>query len=125
MLLTFLGKDSKPDESPTLYATDEDTYIVQGWIVTDTEMLTKLEVSGEETVVEVPPGLFVHLINDGVPGTVTSWKPPIVHVTEGGNYIVQGRRVTGEEARGQMEIPGHEDCVEVPKAALRALLSEG
>ncbi|WP_067484851.1 hypothetical protein [Actinomadura hibisca] len=125
MHLTFLGKDSKPDESPTLYATDQDTYIVQGWIVTDPEILDKLEVPDGETIVEVPPGLFTHLVNDDVSGRVTSWTAPIVHVTDEGNFIVQGRRVTNSEARNQMDIPDHEDCVEIPKSALRALLSEG
>ncbi|TMR05425.1 hypothetical protein ETD83_06930 [Actinomadura soli] len=125
MRLTFLGKDSKPDESPTLYATDTATYIVQGWVVTDLELLAKLDVPEGETIVEVPQGLFVHLINDGVSGRVTSWAPPIVHVTTGGNFIVQGMRVTSTEVRSRMDIPDHEDCVEVPKSALRALLSEG
>jgi hypothetical protein len=123
--LTFLGKDSKPDESPTLYATDRDTYVVQGWVVTDPEILAKLDVPEGETIVEVPQGLFAHLINDGVTGRVTSWAPPIVQVTEGGNFIVQGARVNSTETRSQMDIPEHEDCVEVPKSALRALLSEG
>ena len=31
MKLTFLGKDSTPNDSPTLYATDRDTYLVQGY----------------------------------------------------------------------------------------------
>ena len=35
MKLTFLGKDSTPNDSPTLYATDRDTYLVQGYTVTD------------------------------------------------------------------------------------------
>ncbi|WP_242883931.1 hypothetical protein [Actinomadura litoris] len=125
MRLTFLGKDSKPDESPTLYATDQDTYIIQGWIVTDPEILDKLDVPEGEVIVEVPPGLFGHLVNDGVTGRVTSWAPPIVHVSKEGNLIVQGARVASAEARGQMDIPDHEDCVETPKSALRALLSEG
>ncbi len=29
MRLTLLGKDSVPDQSPTLYATDLDSYVVQ------------------------------------------------------------------------------------------------
>jgi len=37
MKLTFLGKDSTPNDSPTLYATDRDTYLVQGYTVTDPE----------------------------------------------------------------------------------------
>lgn len=126
MRLTFLGKDSKPDESPTLYSTDRDTYVVQGWIVTDSEILGKLDIPEGHTVVEVPPGLFVHLVNDGVHGGIMSWVPPIVHVVAGtGNYIVQGERVTSTEARGQMDIPDHEDCVQVPKSAIRALLTGG
>jgi hypothetical protein len=123
--LTFLGKDSKPNESPTLYATDRNTYIVQGWIVTDPEVIAKLDIPEGETIVEVPPGLFVHLANDGVSGVVTSWAPPIVHVTEAGNFIVQGERVTSSKARGQMDIPAHEDCVQVQKSAIRALLTGG
>ena len=31
MKLIFLGKDSTPNDSPTLYATDRDTYLVQGF----------------------------------------------------------------------------------------------
>jgi hypothetical protein len=120
-----LGKDSKPDESPTLYATDRGTYIVQGWIVTDHEILAKLDIPEGHTVVEVPPGLFAHLAKDGVSGTVTSWVPPIVHVMRSGNFIVQGERVASTDARGQMDIPEHEDCVEVPKSVIRAMLTGG
>ena len=54
MRLTFLGKDSIPDQSPTLYATDSDSYVVQGWIVTDPQILAMVSVSDDETVVEVP-----------------------------------------------------------------------
>jgi hypothetical protein len=72
MQLRFLGKESTPTNSPTLYASDAETYIVQ--------------------------------------------------VLENGNYIIQGRRVDDAEALGQMSIPDFETCVEVPKAAMRALL---
>jgi hypothetical protein len=37
MKLTFLGKDSTPNDSPTLYETDRATYLVQGYVVTDPE----------------------------------------------------------------------------------------
>ncbi|WKK24978.1 hypothetical protein QZH56_04980 [Streptomyces olivoreticuli] len=124
MRLTFLGKVSNPTESPTLYASDQDTYVVQGWKVTDPEITSKLEVPSGETIVEVPSALFDHLINDGVTGTVSAWACPIVHVTSSGNYIVQGEAVSDAETLGQMSIPGHEDCVEVSKAAIKALLEE-
>jgi hypothetical protein len=123
--LTFLGKESQPNNSPTLYATDEDTYIVQGWIVTDPQILASLTIADNETVVEVPPGLMAYLAKDGLDGEVRSVVPPVVYVTDVGHYIVQGPRVRNPTALGQMDIPDHETCVEVPKSALAALLIGG
>ncbi|MCA1671762.1 MAG: hypothetical protein LC799_06015, partial [Actinobacteria bacterium] len=40
--LRFLGKNSTPTNSPTLYATDQESYVVQGWIVTDAAVVTLL-----------------------------------------------------------------------------------
>jgi hypothetical protein len=37
MRLTFLGKSSDNGDSPTPYATDQFSYIVLGWKVTDEE----------------------------------------------------------------------------------------
>ena len=122
MRLRFLGKESTPTNSPTLYASDGDTYVVQGWIVTDQAVLAGLAVGDHETVVEVPPGLLSFLAVDGLDGGVTQVVPPIVHVLESGNYIIQGERVNDAEALGQMDIPDHETCVQVPKAAMQALL---
>ncbi len=31
MRLRFLGKNSVPGDSPTLYATDRNSFVVQGW----------------------------------------------------------------------------------------------
>ena len=124
MQLRFLGKNSIPGNSPTLYATDRDTYIVQGYTVTDPAILAKLDLPDDETCVEVPAALFAHLTKDGLHGMIASWKPPIVHVTDHGTYIVQGKRVADSEARAQMIIPTFEDCVEVTKTAIRALLLE-
>ena len=61
MKLTFLGKDSTPNDSPTLYATDRDTYLVQGYLVTDPEALAQMRVPDGETVVEVPKRLMKYL----------------------------------------------------------------
>jgi hypothetical protein len=47
-----------------------------------------------------------------------------VHVTDEGTYIVAGKRVADAEARAQMVIPELEDCVEVTRTAIRALLLE-
>ena len=61
MKLTFLGKDSTPNDSPTLYATDRDTYLVQGYAVTDPEALAQMRIPDGETVVEVPKRLMKYL----------------------------------------------------------------
>ncbi|MEU4363019.1 hypothetical protein [Promicromonospora sp. NPDC023987] len=56
----FLGKDpqSGKDGSPTLFATDRtdrETFLVQGWKVTDGDALSDVgPVPGHEDVVEVP-----------------------------------------------------------------------
>ncbi len=59
MRLTFLGTDSQEGQCPTLYATDRDTYVIQGWTVTDPEALNDLrDVLDGETFVEVPKALL-------------------------------------------------------------------
>lgn len=122
MRLTFLGKESVPDQSPTLYATDGDSIVVQGWIVTDPHILAAIVVSDEETLVEVPPKLMAHLAKTGIVGDVVNLVPPIVHVAPNGNYIIRGKRVTDREALDQMNIPDHETCVEVSRSAVVALV---
>lgn len=124
MQLTFLGKSSEGGESPTLYATDRDSYIVQGYVVTDDEVLAKLDIPEDETVVEVYARLFAYLAHDGVSGTVTCCAPPIVHVRTNGNYVIRGPRLANDETRRRMAVPDHEDAVELPKAVVLALLSE-
>jgi hypothetical protein len=122
MRLTFLGKESVPDQSPTLYVTDRDSYVVQGWIVTDPRILSLITLSEDETIVEVPPKLMVHLAKDGVAGDVVNLMPPIVHVTQEGNYIIRGRKVFDHEALDHMDMPDHETCVEVSRSAIIALV---
>ncbi len=123
MELRFLGKDSSPQESPTLYSTDRESYIVQGWIVTDVDILAGLDLTDEETIVEVPARLLTFLAEDGVEGAVGNLVVPIMHVKDNGNYLVKGRRVSDPTALDIMRIPDHETCVEVAKAAMLALLA--
>jgi hypothetical protein len=125
MKLRFLGKDSTPTNSPTLYASDQETYVVQGWIVTDPALLDRLDLPDDETVVEVPPGLMRSLAADGLTGDVGVPAAPIVHVTHAGTYIVRGRRVHDSEALAHMTIPDHETCVEVSKSVMATLLVGG
>ena len=59
MKLTFLGSTSQEGQCPTLYATDRDTFVVQGWTVTDPEALGDLrDMLPGETFVEVPKALL-------------------------------------------------------------------
>lgn len=117
MKLRFLGKDSTPTNSPTLYATDEDSYVIQGWKVTD-PIHALLVVPDDETIVEVPAALLNFLSLDGLASDPRNLVPPIVHVKENGNYIIQGKRVLDAETLSQMSIPSHETCVQVSKSAV-------
>jgi hypothetical protein len=65
MRLTFLGTDSQAGHCPTMYATDRDTYVIQGWKVTDSEALADLrDVLDGETFVEIPKDLLRFAAND-------------------------------------------------------------
>ena len=122
MQLRFLGKETTGGQSPTLYATDQDSYVVQGWIVTDGSVLSMLDMPEDETVVEVYARLMSHLAKDGLSSQVIRETDPIVHVTENGNYVLRGKRVTDEEALGQMDIPGHETAIEIPRDVMVELV---
>ncbi|WP_067671798.1 hypothetical protein [Nocardia miyunensis] len=59
MRLTFVAKDpgSNPTGSPTLYRTDRDSWVVQGWAVTDPETLAQMDIPEGELCVEIPDRL--------------------------------------------------------------------
>jgi hypothetical protein len=97
MRLTFLGEETQGGGSPTLFTTDRETYVVQGW-----------KVPGSESSVEIPMRLLAHLEADTVLDVV-------LHDTGRDSYILSGAPVTDTEALSQMDIPGHETCVEVGK----------
>lgn len=56
MLPTLIGKDpdSNPNGSPTIYRTENGTWLVQGWVVTNAEILAMMNIPDGETVVEIP-----------------------------------------------------------------------
>ncbi|GHA38848.1 hypothetical protein GCM10010372_43770 [Streptomyces tauricus] len=125
MKLRFLGKNSTVGDCPTLYATDRDTYLVQGWKIFANDLLMQLEIPEGETAVEVPTELFEHLTEDDLAvGEIRRVEDPIMILTPNGTFVVQGREVTDPETLAQMEIPDYETVVEVPKAAITALLEE-
>jgi hypothetical protein len=56
MRLKFVGKDpaSNPTGSPTVYCTDRGSWVVQGWVVSDTEALAQMDIPAGEACVEIP-----------------------------------------------------------------------
>jgi len=65
MRLRFLGQDTQDRGCPALYATDRDTYVVQGWTVTDPEALGDLrDVLEGESFVEIPRKVLDFAGND-------------------------------------------------------------
>jgi len=98
MRLTFLGKETQGGGSPTLFATDRETYVVQGW-----------KVPEQPESVEVPERLLTYLL----PGTTFGVR---LRNTGQGTLILSGAPVTDADALSQMDTPGHETCVEVAQA---------
>lgn len=96
MRLTFLGKETQGGGSPTLFATDRNTYVVQGWKVT------------EQDSVEIPQRLLAYL-------EPKTYLGALLNDTGRGSFVLSGDPVTDAEALSQMDIPGHETSVEVPK----------
>lgn len=97
MKLIFLGKGTVNGGSPTLFATDRGTYVVQGW-----------RVPNEDLSVEIPSRLLAFL-EEGTRLAVT------LEDTGRGSYILSGAAIDDPEALAQMDIPGHETAVEVGK----------
>ena len=56
MKITLIGKDpeSNPTGSPTVYRTDQGSWIVQGWVISDPEVLTQMNIPAGENAVEIP-----------------------------------------------------------------------
>ena len=61
MKLRFLGKVTESGNSPTLYDTDGDMYVIQGWVINDPEALSQLVLPAGESAVMVPKALMGHL----------------------------------------------------------------
>ncbi|SDY37404.1 hypothetical protein SAMN05444365_10244 [Micromonospora pattaloongensis] len=63
MKLTFIRKTvlSNQTNCPSLYRTDRNTFVVQGWRVSDEEALSQLDIPPHETVVEVPVDVLAEI----------------------------------------------------------------
>ncbi|MQY19348.1 hypothetical protein NRB20_24330 [Nocardia sp. RB20] len=95
MRLKFLGKNTTGQQSPTLYASDEGTYVSQGW---------RTDVPNQ---IEIPHRLLQFL----EPGTCLG---TLLTDTGHGTFTLSGRPVVDAETLAQMDIPAHELAVEVP-----------
>ena len=74
MKLRFLGKDTQGGGSPTLFDTDEpmhgkEVYVLQGWKITDPDVLATLDVPDHETVMAIPKRLLRYLPEENPYGT--------------------------------------------------------
>jgi len=63
MALQFLGGETGYQGSPRLYRENDD-FFVQGYSVTDPEILRQLAIPAGETVVRVPRSLWKYLPGD-------------------------------------------------------------
>lgn len=64
MRLRFLGKDSTPGDSPTLWDTDEDQYVIQGFTLDPDDLAQVGDIPAGEAVIRVPKALMRHLPED-------------------------------------------------------------
>lgn len=97
MRLVFLGKGgSQVNECPSLYATDQDSFVVQGW---------RTNIPG---TVEIP-----HLL--------TGFAEPHTYIgtvltdTGRGTFTLAGRPISDAETLIQLRLADDETAVEVPK----------
>jgi hypothetical protein len=67
MRITFVAKDpdSVPNQSPTLYKTDQGSWVVQGWRITDPAVLAEMNIPEGETAVEIPDRLVPFFRREG------------------------------------------------------------
>jgi hypothetical protein len=61
MRLTFLGRDSQGGNSPTLWETDDDQFVIQGFTLDADAMGQVGTVPEGEAVIRVPRKLMRHL----------------------------------------------------------------
>ena len=71
---------------PNINITDQGTYVVQGYLVTDSDPGSDV-LAPDETVVEIPAALLPELASDGTPSDA-------FRRTERGTILVRGRAIT-------------------------------
>lgn len=98
MRLKFLGKNgSKTNDCPTLYATDHDSYLIQGW------------KTGTPDTIEIPQVLLGYLEPHTFIGSPMS-------DTGRGTFTLTGRPVTEADVLEELTMANFESAIEVPKS---------
>ncbi|WP_067532257.1 hypothetical protein [Nocardia crassostreae] len=97
MLLRFLGVDTRNSGSPTLYASERDTYIVLGWEVPEQDSRN----------IEIPHRLLTYLEEGTCLGT-------LLHDTGHGTFLLEGEPVTDPAALEAINSSAGERSIEVP-----------
>jgi hypothetical protein len=97
---------------PALHRTDRDTVVIQGWPVTEPELLGELGLPAGVQAVEVPATLLAEVLG--------TWQA--LHKTGNGTVIAPGTAVTDPDALRQLCLPAHERAVEVPASLLAEVL---
>jgi hypothetical protein len=97
---------------PALHQTDRDTVLVQGWEVTDCDVLARLGLPGGTEAVEVPATLLAEAL----------YRWPALQRTDRDTVIIAGTAVTDADALRQLRLPAGERAVEVPADLLAEVL---
>ncbi|WP_405137015.1 hypothetical protein [Nocardia sp. NBC_01388] len=97
MLLRLLGTDTRNNGSPTLFASDRDTYVVLGW-----EVLER-----DSRHIEIPHRLLTYLEQGTCLGT-------LLRDTGHGTFVLTGEPVTDPAALARINPPTGERTIEVP-----------
>ncbi|WP_435583445.1 hypothetical protein [Amycolatopsis thermoflava] len=116
MQLTHLATTSKNGGCPELYASDRDTYVVQGTRVTDPGLLGRWStpLMQHEAVVEIPRHLFAL-------AALAAADSAVVVDSGRGTYLVRGAAVTDADALATVRergLPDHETVVQIAGAVL-------
>ncbi|HEY5989057.1 MAG TPA: hypothetical protein VIV12_22160 [Streptosporangiaceae bacterium] len=113
MLVKLIRGDCSDGKTcPALHRTDRDTVLIQGWPVTESTLLSQLDLPDGMQAVEVPAELLAEVLD--------SW--PALHRTANGTVIAPGTAVTDPDALRQLRLPAHEQAVEVPASLLTEVL---
>jgi hypothetical protein len=96
-------------DCPTLhYQCDSDEFVIQGYAVTDPQVLAELNLHAGQTVVRVPAYLMVDLRPD----------------PDAGDLLVQGHEVNDVALLTELNLPAGENVVRVPARLLPELRKE-